>query len=166
MKVITFLILITLLNIFAIGQESNNRNLSFFIQTRKKQVCIGDYININARLTNKSEKNLVIDTKKIGLRTSLIWFKSLPNGNSGGSHDFIGSVSPNSPDYKILRPNQSYSVNLKFVFNKKDFTRTQKYKMQIAYEQDLETKFEDIDVWQGVIDSNKIDIFVNRCKKK
>jgi hypothetical protein len=167
MRMLVILIFISLLNVIAIGQETSAKSLKLFIKSNKKQVCLGETSIITAKITNFSEKPIVIDTKRIGYSVDFFWFNDVTDGASGGSFNSIGDVGFNyQPNFIILQPKESHFENLKVAFDNEKFSKAQKYSMQTAYGQFSRTKFKNIDIWRGAVESNEIDIVINNCEIK
>lgn len=146
------------------GQEIG---VKLFIKSSKQQVCFGKSVGVTAKLTNFGDNPIIIDTNQIGYQTTFSWSVSKPKGNEGGASSFIGhDYRENRSNFVVLKPKESFTTNSLFVFNEEFFSKAKKFKMKISYGQFSAKKYENMDIWQGVIDSNEIDIFVNRCKKK
>lgn len=167
MKVI-FLVIFICFSLVAvvIGQKEDekkeDRSLRLFIRTNKQTVCFGKPIRFSSRLSNVGKDTIIIDTKRIGYRTSYSWFNSKPKFE-GGYSGSIGHSPGEKPNFVVLRPKESFAEESWMVIEDKKFSKRQKFKIQIAYGQFSEARFENSNVWRGVIDSNEMDIFLKKC---
>lgn len=167
MKIIVLFVSIFFLNFSVIGQESNSLPLKLSISLTEKQVCFGNLSQLIVRLTNTTKEPIIIDTKRIGYETNFIWSENVSKGNAGGAVTFINDVSQDyKPAFLLLKPQESYSEIKSFLFDKMLFSKPRNYRMQISYGQFLKTKYEDVQVWRGVIESNEISVFVKKCGKR
>ena len=103
---------------------------------------------------------------KIGLVKYFDLFINKSKKDPYGGFVLVGpQISPShyKPNFKILLPKESYVESQKFIFDKVNFIVSQKYSMQIGYEQNEVNKFENIEVWKGIVNSNELTIFVHKC---
>lgn len=165
----TFFVFI-LIGIFGISAHCQENNKADFLQLsftlKEKDICFGDSIEFVAKLTNISKNPIVIDIRRIG---SINYFERHISKTEKEPHEEVlfeqGLASHYNPDFLVLQPNKSYTKNLEFVLNDDFFTKNGKYQMEIGYNQILDRKFENTNVWEGTVFSNKIVIFVNKCGK-
>lgn len=166
MRILLTLTFIGILGIFVNGQEKREKSylqLSFDIQN--KNICIGDSIDVVAKLTNIYKNPVVVDDNQIG---SIKIFDRLINGKIDQYKSFgTQQMSPHhsKPNFVILQPKETYKKNLNFIFDNEYFVKAGKYQMQIGYQQRKDEKFESFNVWQGTVFSNKILISTNQCAK-
>ena len=165
MKIIAIFIFINLFGLCVAGQEAQENQLNFLIAKEYKQTCFGDSLNIIGKLTNISNNPIVIDTKQIGYSANYSWFTKTSKGDAVGSFNLISDVGPGyQPTFVILKPSESYSKKITLVLDKELFAQSRKYELQIGYGQFFRTQFQNIDVWNGVIKSNEIEITIKKCK--
>lgn len=162
------LLIIFFINIFVIwasGQEKKEADfLQMSFEIKEKSVCIGGSLNIFVKFTNKGMTPAVIDVNRIGEGSYFERYISKTKRDPNESFTIYPSLtSPYNPNFIILQPMSIYTVNRKFVVNSDFFTKVGRYRMQLGYRQPSERKIENINVWKGVITSNKMTIFIKRC---
>lgn len=172
MKILLILTSIFFFTLTANGQEKKETDYFKFTFSLKQDVlCIGDSTEIFAEITNISNAPMVIDAKELFFMMRFVTLSYQPkedsvisfilfNGMSIASHPPTNFIEN---DFIILQPNETYKKSLEYKFNNSLFTKTQKYKMQLFYGQYEETKFKDIDVWNGSIESNEVIISIKNC---
>lgn len=161
MKILLMFTFIFVLFATANGQETDN--FRYVMSVKKDAFCIGESTEIVGELTNISNAPMVIDVRKV---SSGMTFRSVLGqgqfeffylGRGGGSSHYV-------PDFIILQPNETYKKILKFSFVSIFFKYIpHKYQMNFEYWQSSKTKFENIEVWEGSVQSNKIEVFVTKC---
>lgn len=165
--IVLFIFVLFCLCVGANGQEEGVAPLKLIIKVNKRNICFGKPVDFTATLTNISSNPVVIDTKQIGYKTNFSWFVNKSQGIEAESSTTIGHFGRNyEPNLVILQPNESYTENEPFVFDDEVLNKSRNYKMQITYGQFLKNEFNNIDVWNGTVNSNEIDIFIKRCEIK
>ena len=166
MRSFLLLVILAAASIPIIGQSKKSASgLKLTLEIHNDSVCSGESVQIFATLTNKGRKPTVVDPN--GIAAFRIFDRvnrktgKIDTGASFASES--GRPSHYKPKYFVLKSGTSYSRTLETSIDREDFL-SGKYRMQVGYKQTSISTFENKEVWNGIVYSNRVFLVVKNCE--
>ncbi len=142
---------------------------------RHSRACYGKSIKLTAKLKNKSDKAVIIDTKglwhSIDVQVSRAETRRDDTGNEIVGGEDVGSktmIAPHYqrvPNYVILKPGQSYEGEFDLSLDDAIYKAGNRVRLQTSYAQFSDNTVQGKKAFVGVVDSNEIEFHVSSCRR-
>ena len=156
------------LNKRAPSKQKTSQVLKLEVSTTSPLLCVGSSFPITLKVTNTSKSVMAINARDLW---SFITFSSHMKKSSNSiittSHVFTAELSSHSIDkYTILLPKQTLA-DAKSIDITNDFFKTiNECDLSVTYQQLLRKSVDEVNLWSGMIESNRIKLKVADCAKE
>ena len=158
-KILSWLICVFLFVGILIGQDEKKAPLELKIELKQIDQCSENVIVLAVSLINKSDDDVLIDTKAIGDSLSFSVVKIKHGKVTSTNKTIIGDSSKEyTPDYKLLKSSEIFEKTLRIVLDDEFFDQKGKYEIIVGYRQFDRLSDRGRNLWIGSVYSNPLTV--------
>ena len=150
------------------GKQKASQVLGIEISTKGSQLCVGSSLAITLKVTNKSRSAIAINVSELwSFITFSAYTKKSSNSIETKSRVIVAPTKSHSADkYAILSPNQTLT-DVKSIDTTDGFFKTiNECDLSVSYQQLLRKNVDGVELWSGMIESNRVKLQVAECAKE
>ena len=149
-------------------RKKEQKGLKLEVSLSSPTSCAGESIKTNLKVTNNSQISIRLNISNLWSMTSFTRTLIISRNSKKIENHVVSAVrGVHSQDrYLILPPGKSYTEEKLLETANEFFVPQKEYEISITYVQ-LSDETENRDkLWVGIVDSNKVKVFLNSCVKK
>ena len=150
------------------SKQKTSQVLELEVSTKSSLFCIGSSFPITLKVTNKSRSAIAINASELwSFITFSAYTKKSSNSIETKSRVIVTPTKSHSADkYAILSPNQTLT-DVKSIDTTDGFFKTiNECDLSVSYQQLLRKNVDGVELWSGMIESNRVKLQVAECAKE
>lgn len=141
----------------------NDIEIELKIESGNPSICFKSNLALRVSIINKSKKRFAFNLDNLWKEVALAEIRPFPEPTHNISIRY--DKSTHQPDAMlILAPNESNTVRKEIKITGDAEGKSGKYRLFVAYTQNLNKEWKDVKLWKGRIESDSIEVEMKKCQ--